>query len=85
MTPRQALQALPIWAKVGGIVAAIAGVGMVFGRDWAHLPAQVEAIEKRVGDVEVVAARVDRQYTRLVCLLTLPDSMNGVEAERACP
>jgi hypothetical protein len=85
MSPREAIRALPTWAKVASIVASIALAGMVFGRDWASLPAQVEAHEQRLSEVEAVARRVDRQYTRLVCLLTLPDSLNGVEAERVCP
>lgn len=85
MTPRQALQALPRTWKVLGLILAIAGVGVVVGRDWAGLPAQVQAHDKRLGEVEVIARRVDRQYARIVCLLTLPEDLSPIQTERACP
>ena len=69
---------------LGGAVAFGAALTFFLG-GFRDLPARVDAQERRLSEVEAVARRVEGQYGRLVCLLTLPDSLNGIEAERACP
>ena len=79
-------------ALAGAMTAGFTIAGLVFGGqikaqavDVATLVASDEAQNVRLTELEAATLRANRQYIRLVCLLTLPDSLNGVEAERACP
>lgn len=77
----------PTWqalTALGGAFAVGAAITLS-AMSFRQLPAQVRAIDERLTEVEMVAARVDRQYTRIVCLLTLPDSVSPMQAERSCP
>lgn len=85
MSPRQAFALIPLWAKVAGLAAGLVVGGATVGQRWLGLPATVAAHERRLAEVEAVARRVDRQYARLVCLITLPDSLSAIEGERRCP
>lgn len=91
MTPRQALQALPRAWRVVLLIGAIAGVGVVVGRDWAGLPAQVAAGSAKDVEQDRRLDAHDREYRQLLCALTLPDaerarlSGNPPLLARLCP
>jgi hypothetical protein len=92
MTPFQALQTIPAWAKVAGALVVIAGGLMTFGDRWVGIPASVEALQSsdmaqeiRIDWLEEAERRNAARYVRIICLLTLPADVPPIQAERACP
>lgn len=83
----------PTWqalTALGGAFAVGAAIALS-AMSFRHLPAQVtahgdsiNALSQRMGEVEALARRVDGQYTRIVCLLTQPDSASAISSEREC-
>ena len=84
----------PTWqalTALGGAFAIGAAIALS-AMNFTSLPAQVQAhgdsirsLSYRVAEVDIIARRVDRQYSRIVCILTLPDSLSAIEGERLCP
>lgn len=82
---------------LGGAVALGVAIGAV-AVDMRGLPAQVRTVRDSVATVSrrvevntVTLQRIDRQYARIICLLTLPEDVrvrvaaNPVLLERECP
>ena len=84
----------PTWqalTALGGAFAVGAAITLS-AMGFRTLPDQVAAqgdsirqISVRVAETDALARRVDRQYSRIVCILTLPDSLPHIEGERLCP
>lgn len=84
MSPRQAWKSLPGWLQAltagAGIVLAL----LLFGERWVGLPAQVEAHDKAIVELESGQRETERQFRSLVCLLSLPDSVDQRARLREC-
>ena len=83
----------PTWQALTALGGAFAvGVAIALSAmSFRDLPAQVAAhadsirsLSSRVAETDALARRVDRQYSRIVCILTLPDSLSAIEGERLC-
>lgn len=91
---KQLLQSVPKSVKV---LLMLIGIGVLIGKDWVSLPTTVTALQendaeilRHVEDIDLAIARIDLQYTRVICLLTLTEEVreraasNPVVLEREC-
>lgn len=81
------------WKALTALGGAFA-IGSVFtmsALSFRGLPAQtrantdsIQALSRRSVENRVIIDRVDDQYERIICILTLPDTIRPLAAERAC-
>ena len=80
----QALTALGGAFAIGAAIALSSmGVRTLPATVAAHTDS-IRQLSTRVAETDALARRVDRQYTRIVCILTLPDSLSAIEGEGRC-
>ena len=80
MTAKQALKAVPLWAKVVAVALTLLAAGATVRAEWLDMPAEldatvkrVDAVEGRVDVLERADLQRDVQYERIICLLTLTE------------
>ena len=92
MTPRERLAQIPLWAKVLGLAFGLVVGGATVGQRWLGVPAQVEAAKAANARQDDEIREIRRDVTlildgqrRMLCLLTLADSVSPLQAQRMCP
>jgi len=81
----RALTALGGAAAIGATVAMLATAFTGLPAQVAENTDSIRAVGRRAEDNRAVVRRVEAQYDRIICLLTLPDSTPPIQAQRACP